>query len=118
VVQREWIVPAAVMALWIGSLYSIEWLTGDGDIQAILFVVFSFVAGLLAKRWWVLIVPFTVMVALFTYDGTNPWNEGRDELAGLGQLFVGLLIAIAAAVALVAGIGVRRAVDALRRRSR
>lgn len=103
------------MAAWIGSLYSLEPLTDDGDLQAILFVAFSFAAGLIANRWWVVIVPFVLLTSLFTYDGTNTCNECRDELAGLGQLLLGLMLAVAAAIPIALGVAVRRLAARVRR---
>ena len=112
---RKWIVPAVVMAVWIAGLYAIDPLT-DGDLGVYVFVAYTLAAGALANRWWVLIVPFTVMAGLFTYDETNPCSECRDELAGLGQLFLGMLLAAAAAIPLALGIGLRRIAALVRRR--
>ena len=114
--NRSNVAPAAVMVAWIGSLYSIELLSDDGDVQAYLFAAFTFVAGLLANRWWTLLVPFVAVAGLFTWDVTNPCEECREELEWLGQLFLGILIAIVAAVLLALAIAIRRAVTAIRRR--
>lgn len=112
---RKWIAPALVMVGWIAGLYAIDPLT-EGDLGVYVFVAYTVLAGILANRWWVLLVPFTVMVGLFTYDATNPCEECRDELGGLGQVFLGMLLAAAAAVPLALGVGLRRLAGLLLRR--
>jgi hypothetical protein len=108
--------PALVMAAWIASLYTLELITDDGDVQVYLFVAFTLAAGVLANRWWVLLVPFVAVAGLFTWDPTNPCEECREELEWLGQLFLGLLLAAAAAIVLALAVAIRRGIAWVGRR--
>jgi hypothetical protein len=112
----KWAAPAVVIPVWIACLYTIEPLTDSFDGEALLFVGYTFAAGLLVGRWWVVPVPFATIALLFAFDATNPCEECREELEWLGQLFLGAVLAGAAAIVLAAAVGVRRAVAAVRKR--
>lgn len=115
---RKWIVPAVVMAVWLGGLYAIEPLTDNVDLQGALFAAFTVAAGLLANRWWVLLVPFLIAVVLTALpdDSANPCSECRDELGWQGTLFLGMMFAALTAVLLAIGVGARRIAALVRRR--
>ena len=112
---HRWIVPLVVMALWIGSLYTIDPLTDNVDLQGALFALFTVAAGVLANRWWVLLIPF-LLAGLLASDSTNPCEECRDELEWQGSLFLGIMLAALTAVLLALGVGARRLARLLRRR--
>jgi hypothetical protein len=106
----NWVIPAVVMAAWAASVFLIEEITGDGNDQALLALGFSILAGLLAGRWWVLLVPVALAVVVGIYGALDPCEDCRDEITAVGAvailvIYVGLLdFGLAVGVALRQGI--------------
>lgn len=114
---RTWIVPGLVMAAWFASLFTIDAITDDGNLQALVFAAYSLVAGVLAGRWWVLLVPPAAVLALILYgDVIDPCEDCRDELGVGGRIYLGLLFSAGAAITLAIGVAIRRGIALLRLR--
>lgn len=111
---RKWLLPAGVMAAWFASLFLIEPISDDGNVEAALGVGFTFVAGVLAGRWWVLAVPVAAAVTLIVVDVLSPCEDCRDELGLAGAAFLLGLFATAAMLVLALGIGLRKALSLVR----
>lgn len=113
---HKWLLPAGVMAAWFASLFLIDPITDDGNVQAALGFGFTFVAGLMAGRWWVLALPPAAGITLIVIDALTPCEDCRDELGLAGAAFLLGLFATAAMLVLAMGIGLRKALDLARRR--
>ena len=111
---HKWLLPAGVMAAWFASLFLIEPISGDGNVQAALGFGLTLIAGLLAGRWWVLAIPVVAAIALVVVDVLTPCEDCRDELGLAGAAFLLGLFATAAMLVLALGIGLRKALSLVR----
>jgi hypothetical protein len=101
---------AVVTVVWIGSLYLVEPVSDNGDVQGALIFGLTLIAGIVAGTWWILLAPFAGVVTLLAVDALSPCEDCRDELGVVGTAFLLTLFAALAAVALAAGVGLRKGI--------
>jgi hypothetical protein len=109
----NWVIPGVVMAAWVGSIFLIEEITGDGNEQALLALGFSALAGLMAGRWWVLLVPVALALVVVGLNVFDPCDDCRNEISAVGAIAILTIYIGLADFGLAAGVALRKSIGLL-----
>jgi hypothetical protein len=113
----RWVFYALVTAAWIAAEFTLDAITGDGNLQALLGVAFAVVFGFLIGRWWALAVPVIAAFGLVVFWLVKPSADCagcENDVSFFGVLIISVLYVLLADVGIYLGVGVRQLLRAAR----